>query len=268
MKTRLPVLVLWMLLLVPVRSAEAPLPEPGPEAGGLRLRLRVTPRADQEGYDVGVDLLNVSAKPVTVRADWRNDQNDGGVKDYLEASASIEIVPEVQRWMGGVAMGQRTTPQPEQVLAAGATLSLSWQTAGRYLKKRISDPHEARNPTFPFPGLYAVHATLLVVTPGCTVPLRSNEQLVPVAGSLAMPKSTLGRLMEVDADGKGAVITLGSRHQAAVGDQFEHRSKTEDWRFTVTRVGEDCSWGSLELMFPKAPMPPRPGMEFVLKPKP
>jgi hypothetical protein len=82
--------------------------------------------------------------------------------------------------MGGVTVGQRKSPQPEQVLKPGETLSVRWRTEGRHLKNRVTNPNEVQNPEFPFPGLYSVHATVHVITSERTVPLRSNEQLVSV----------------------------------------------------------------------------------------
>jgi hypothetical protein len=40
-------------------------PEPGPENGGLRLRLAASPRSDEgkEGYDVRLNLVNSSEGP-------------------------------------------------------------------------------------------------------------------------------------------------------------------------------------------------------------
>ena len=162
----------------------------------------MAPRAERgkEGYEVRVDLLNTSERAITLRAGWRND-DAGDLKDYIDAATSIECVPPVRRWMGGVIVGRRKSPQPEQVLEKGAVLSVRWQTQGRHLKNRVTNPNEVQNPEFPFPGLYSVHATLNVITSERTVPLRSNEQLVSVGGSRALPKSTLGQLAQVEADG-------------------------------------------------------------------
>ena len=98
---------------------KATLPEPGPEDGGLRLRLAVAPRAEagKEGYDVRLDLLNQSRRPITLRAGWRHEHDAGDVKAYMEAATNIECVPEVAPWVGAVQQGRRVSPQPEQALA-------------------------------------------------------------------------------------------------------------------------------------------------------
>ena len=84
-------LALLAALALPLGAAEPtiPLPEPGPEAGGLRLRLLVSPRSGNEGYEVRVDLLNASDRTITVRANWRNDEA-GDLREYIDAGTSIE----------------------------------------------------------------------------------------------------------------------------------------------------------------------------------
>ena len=232
------------------------LPEPGPEDGGLRLRLIVAPRAGAAGgYDVRLDLLNESARAVTLRSDWRN-RDVGDVGEYLEAALNVECVPPVAPWVGGVMVSRRELPQAEHALAAGETLTVRWQTDKSVLKRRVSNPHEAQNPTFPFPGLYSVHGTLDVVTADGTVRLRSNEQLVPVGGSRAMPKYTYGTLRHVDGATKTAILGLGSMHQARVGDRFEiGHSKGMHWRLTLTDVRRADADGTLELLT-RSPHPP------------
>ena len=104
MKTRNLILALLILVTPYLRAAEtAALPEPGPEDGGLRMRLAVTPRTDttNDGYEVRVDLLNVSDRAITLRAGWTRD-DAGDLKDYIDAATSMECVPAVRRWMGGV----------------------------------------------------------------------------------------------------------------------------------------------------------------------
>ena len=228
------------------RSADAP--QPGPEEGGLCLRLIVKPvEGEAAGFDVQLDLLNVSKKAITLRAAWRDDRELGDVRAYLEAAASIESYPAVAPWIGGVMVPHRKLPQPEHVLEAGKTLSMSWRSKGRRLKNRVTDPSVVQNPDFPFAGLYSVHAIVEVITPDRTVRLRSNEQLVPVGGSRAMPRSTYGRIQWVKPDGKEAILALGSRHQVSVGDEFAiGHPKSGHWKLTITRVNPDDARGNIE----------------------
>lgn len=266
MNIRLPILALLISVTLHLRAAEpAALPEPGPEDGGLRMRLVVVPRTDvsEAGYDVRVDLLNTSERAVTLRAGWASEEA-GDLKDYIDAATSIECVPAVRRWMGDVEQGQRKSPQPEHVLKPGAVLSVRWQTQGRHLKNRVTNPIDVQNPEFPFSGLYSVHATVNLITGAGSVPLRSNEQLVSVGGSRAMPKSTLGQLFQVEADGKTALVNLGSLQKIEPGDQFEYDSKREHGKLTVTTVKAGFSIGRLEMLFPTNSTPPFRGTEVTL----
>ena len=266
MKGRLVILALLILVIPHLGAAEsAALPEPGPEDGGLRMRLVVVPRADtgKEGYDVRVDLINTSERAITLRAGWTSD-DAGDLKDYIDAATSVECVPPVRRWMGGVQERHRKSPQPEHVLMQGAVLSVRWQTEGRHLKNRVTNPNEVQNPEFPFPGLYSVHGTLNVLTSAGTFALRSNEQLVTVGGSRALPKSTVGQLWQVDADAKTAVLGLGSLQKVEVGDQFEHLSKGDYWKLTIIQVEPTHSIGNLESQSPARLTPPLRGVEVTL----
>ncbi|MGI8980423.1 MAG: hypothetical protein ACR2FY_14440 [Pirellulaceae bacterium] len=209
----------WVLgtlaLMLPAVHAAAD-PEPGPEDGGLRLRLVATPRSaeNKEGFAVRIDLVNASQRTITVQAGWEDDDS-GSVKDYFETATSIECVPALPPWIGGVQakVGGRSSPQPTHVLKSGETLSASWQTSGRQLKNRVSDPTVVQNPTFPFPGLYSVHASVDFITSEGTVRLRSNEQLVAVGGSRAMPRHTYGPLWSINGEQKTATLGLGSLHK-------------------------------------------------------
>lgn len=205
------------------------------------------PEAGQEGYDVRLDLLNVSDRDIILRANWRQQENDGNLEVYLEAATSIETYPPIAPWIGQVQEGRRVSPQPERVLKAGEVLSLRWQTRGPQLKNGVSDPNAVQNPQFPTPGLYSVHATIVVHTPRGLVRLRSNEQLVPAGGSREMPKHTFGQLGEVDAAAKTATVNLGSLHKIKPGDQFRIRTGMLDyWRLTITHVQPEFSSGRLE----------------------
>src|ERR1035437_5013439 len=115
MKTRIPILALLVLVASHLSAAEnTALPEPGPENGGLRMRLMVASRTDtsKEGYEVRVDLLNTSERTITLRAAWEYEEA-GDLKDYIDAATSIECVPAVQRWMGQIREVPRQAPQPE-----------------------------------------------------------------------------------------------------------------------------------------------------------
>lgn len=252
MKTRLSVITLLILVTMQLRAAEtAPLPEPGPEEGGLRMRLVVAPwtGTGREGYDVRVDLLNASERSITLRTAWEYEEV-GDLNDYIEAATSIECVPAVQRWVGQIMQGHRKGPQLKHVLNPGEVFSARWQTEGRRLKNRVTNPLDAQNPELPLPGLYSVHAMVKVIADERAVPLRSNEQLVSVGGSRAMPKSTHGALFQVEPDLKTASLNLGSLQKIEPGDQFEYNSMVGHGRLTVTTVQPTYSIGKLEVLSP------------------
>jgi len=232
-----------------VIAAEPVLPEAGPENGGLRLRLVVKPWNEEKksGHEVQVDVLNVSPQMQKLRADWLYETDTGNLKEYLAAATSIESYPPIAPWVGQIMGGGRTTPQPEYALEPGEVLTLEWHTEGNFLKNRVSNKLEVQNPEFAFPGLYAVHANLLVTVAGEKVPLRSNEQLVAFGKSWQLPKFTLGKLTFVDEAKQTARLNLGEQHLVAKGDQFLIRTGMVDfWRLNIAEVAAQSAGGRLE----------------------
>ena len=245
-------------------GGSAPLPEPGPENSGLRMRVVVKALADKkEGFDVRLDLLNTSGKPVTLTANWIGDR-EGSLRDYLAAALSIETFPAIKPWMGGVMAPPRNIPQPTKTVEPGKAINLKWQTKERKLKIHVSNPNDAQNPSFPFPGLYSVHATLTIKTDKGIASLRSNEQLVSVGGSKSQPKSTHGELWHVSDDVHTATLGLGTLHQVKVGDVFEYHSKRSSWWLTITSVDLRSSRGQLECVQKRVQQNPERGMKFTL----
>lgn len=232
-----------------VTAAEPVLPEPGPENGGMRMRLVVRNgnEGDKSRHEVRVDLLNVSPQALKLQADWLYETDTGNLKDYLEAAASIESYPPTAPWVGQIMGGRRTSPQPEHALEPGEVLTLKWHTAGNFLKNRVSNKLDVQNPEFAFPGMYAVHATLLVPVAGKKVPLRSNEQMVSIGKSRAMPRFTLGKLISVDEAKQTAWLDLGEEHKVVKGDRFRVRTGMVDfWQLIITEAREKTSLGRLE----------------------
>jgi hypothetical protein len=265
MQKRALVFVLLALGLSSLRSLAADaLPEPGPESAGLRMRLLVTlsgPGAP-EGYGVQVDLINTTPDAITFRAHRPSSRIEGGVEARLEAAVSIESYPAIQPWLGQVmADREGSTPEPEYTLPAGETLSLKWQTVGRHLKNRVTNPLEVQNPEFTEDGLHSMHATLVVRAGGHPVLLRSNEQLVRVGGSAQLPKHTYAPIWWTDEKTRTAELSLGSQHKVAPGDRFIVHTGTigMTWTLTITKVEDDRSLGSLapsqETPLPRFPSP-------------
>lgn len=84
--------------------------------------------------------------------------------------------------------------------------------------------------------------------PHGSILLTSNEQLVPVGGSHALPKHALAKLLSADTNLLTAMIDLGAAHKVEVGDQFQILTGTigQVWRLKITRVDRTYSEGVLE----------------------
>jgi len=158
---------------------------------------------------------------------------------------------------------RRTSRQPEYALKASEVLSVSWHADGRHLKNKVTDPNSVQNPDFPFPGLYCVHATLKINAGGRLVLLRSNEQLVAVAGRQETPKSSYGQLWRVETNSQTASLSLGSLHKTKPGDEFEIRTgMSEFWKLTISEVLPELSTGHLEPLLRIGPNPMSPNPRF------
>lgn len=224
------------------------------------------PGAAGEGYDVRVDVLNVTNRDVTLHAGWWYEGDKGGLKDYIEAATSIEAYPPIAPWVGQVWGGDRKSPQPTNTLKPGDGLSVGWHADGRQLKRKLTDPNSVQNPKFPFPGLYSVHATLKINIGDRLILLGSNEQLVAVGGSRCLPKFSYGQLWGVEAATETATLSLGSLHGIEPGDEFQTMTaKRGFWKLTITWVAPEYSQGRLEplsrlgpnAMNPNPPFPER-----------
>ncbi|HEX2746358.1 MAG TPA: hypothetical protein VHM91_00055, partial [Verrucomicrobiales bacterium] len=233
---------------VPPAVTDSAQPAPGPENGGLRMRLIIAPdkTAKAQAQHVKIELLNVSDKPVTLRSAWEYDEQTGNFDDYLESATGIETYPAIEPWSGQVRMGGRSRPQEEKVLKAGETLTVGWLADGRRLKNKVSDPLSVQNPEFPVPGLYSVHAVLHLPTAAGMVSLRSNEQQFAAGNSVALPKSTFGQVISADPKSNFGQINLGTIHQVKTGDQFRIRTGySEYYRLTITKTEPSWSGGTL-----------------------
>ena len=282
-------LVLFAFLV----QAEEALPDPGPENGGMRLRLVVRPESltTNEAYHVRLDLLNVSEKPITLVADWSDESERGDYKEYLESDVSIETYPEIIGLMAQVYVGHRQTPQPQFVLEANKTLTLEWTSGGKRLKNKWTHPLDTQNPALPTDGLYSVHASvkLCVASPAQvgsaatsksessgqpvtkerndrgsqeaswgvphgTIFLRSNEQQVPIGGSQQLPKFHLGRVVGADNNRDTATINLGSWEKIELGDRFKIWSGSIPYTWEMTVTNVGRTYSVGHYEFMKSPI--------------
>lgn len=236
------------------------LPQAGPEQGGLRLRLTVSPvrHGSNESYTVRAELINVATNPLTVSALWAFDGDKGDFKDYFEAALSIETDPKIVLFAAQVVMDHRTTPQPTMVIPANGTVSLEWKSSGRRLKNKLTRPTEVMNPYFPTEGLFSVRAEFKVAVSGLDQPvlLRSNEQLVPIGGSSRAPKASSARVIATAPEKNQATLDRGALNGVEAGDKFLVRTGFADfWLLTVTSV-ED-RWSTAVMKISDTPFPGR-----------
>ena len=243
-------------------AAEPNIPEPGPECGGLRLRLTVAPAPNKEkdAFNVELDLINVTNHPIRLTARWENyETND--FADYLHAAFSVRTDPSIEPFTAQVIMGRREArktlvllgqtlspepPQPEKTLQPGESVTVKWKSSNGHLKNKVNNPHSDQNPRFPVDGLYSVHGTVLLQTDDGEHFLRSNDQIVAAGGSVALPKYTYGRLGECDSTNGWAELVLGRVNKVEVGDKFIVLSGNRQcWELTVTNVDTYLSKGTL-----------------------
>lgn len=126
-------------------------------------------------------------------------------------------------------------------------------------------PLEVRNPDFPSDGLYLVHAAVKLRLAGFSraILLRSNEQQVPIGGSIRMPKAALGKVIAADPRTRTATIDWGSLNRIARGDQFEIRTGMGDfWKLWIGKVEETSAAGYLAPITKVGPNAMNPNPRF------
>jgi len=258
---------LCSLLILSVSAFAADLPEPGPEAAGLSLRLVISPKADAQdgGYDVQLDLVSASREAIPVRVKPFPADNTGSFKQVLEEATSIESYPPFEPWLGQVRFQPDTKDQPNSkyLLQPGETFTIKWETRAQELKNKVGNPLEVQNPFFSQPGLHAIHANLTLEVGGHEVFLRSNEQTVPIQGSRELPKHTYGPIVDANDKDQTATLGMGFLQKVAVGDKFTIRTGNigMTWTLTITKVESHYSFGNL-LPSQTSPLPMFPARGF------
>ncbi len=224
------------------------LPDPGPESGGLQMRLVVnTSRANgNDSREISLELLNVTKEPLKLSAQWPYEKDKGDFAEYLKQAVNFIASPEIGPWEGQTMASDRKSPQPEYTLMPDAPLVIKWNTTGRVLKKVENFILDMRTQPLPTDGLYTVHAVVIIGVDGGTVTLSSNEQKVPVGGSTEPPKYSTGRIVRCDPETLIAAIDIGRLHKITPGDCFTVRTgMSEFWRLTIQQAGDKDAEGVL-----------------------
>ncbi len=248
---RLTAVFFTALLVLCIASGDLPgqaMPDPGPESGGLRMRLVVnTSRVNgSDSREISLELLNVTKEPIKLSAQWPYEKDKGDFAEYLKQAVNFIASPEIGPWEGQTMASDRKAPQPEYTLMPDTPLVIKWNTTGRLLKKVENFILDMRTQPLPTDGLYTVHAVVVVGLDGGTLTLSSNEQKVPVGGSAEPPKHSTGRIVRCDPETLTAAIDIGRRHKITPGDRFTVRTgMSEFWCLNIRQVRETEAEGVL-----------------------
>lgn len=219
----------------------------GPENHGLRMQLSITTASEsgKDAYTVRLDLMNTGQVPVVLVANWPYEQDKGDYAEFLKSEVMLISHPEVLAETAQTGGEWRISPQPEYEIKPGARLTVEWSSTDRRLKPKN---YPNTSPYFPTDGLYGIRAKFLAVTKdGKRILLTSNEQPVPVGGSVEMPKYATARIIRVDPEKKTAAINLGSDQRIEKNDKFSLRYGTLGcWHLTITEVDEGLARGTVE----------------------
>ena len=256
MKTLLLAVFVSVSLLAAI-NAEIPLPDPGPENQGLRLRLTIREMVDGQVDNrvLRVDLLNVGQKPVVLVTGSDLLEEKLSYPQFFQRIVGIATSPEAPWSCCQTMFRKPKEPPPKWELEPGRSLTVAWAGEGRRLKQDgcvvQADLQQQ--------GLYRVHASVCVMTEdGDRISLTSNEQEVYAGGSHEMPKSMIGHIIKTDPEQSTAMIDIGSDEKIEVGDCFTIRYELiASWSLCITHVTSHTAEGIVECVH-KSPRDPSP----------
>jgi len=233
----------------------------GPEVKGLRMGLDIqaSSKSGKDSYTVRIWIVNTGSSPITLVGKAPYDGKSESYAQWLKEEMCFLTFPELLPPSAQTEGFERMSPNPQTTLSAGEKFTVTWKAEGRYLK---SEHYYNTTPYFPSDGLYGVRAKVIVHTDkGQDMLLYSNEQVVPVGGSVALGKHGLAYVTHRDQEKQQVVLSLGSHHRIAKGDLFRvPGSSFSGWMLTVVEVRSFSSLATVEKSGPHKdtlePMPP------------
>jgi hypothetical protein len=234
----------------------------GPEVKGLRMGLDIqaSSKNGKDSYTVRIRIVNTGSSPITLVGKAPYDSKSESYAQWLKEEMCFLTFPELLPPSAQTEGFERMSPNPQTTLSAGEKFTVSWKAEGRYLK---SEHYYNTTPYFPSEGLYSVRAKVIVHTDKAEdILLYSNEQVVPVGGSIALGKHGLAYVTHIDEEKQQVVLSLGSHHRIAKGDVFRvPGSSFSGWMLTVVEVRSFSSLATVEKSGPHKdtlePLPPK-----------
>ena len=220
-----------------------PLPDPGPEKDGLRLRLVVKKLDQKKGHHVQLEVLNVGKDAITLIGQF-SIENDKNYEDYLREAAYFTSYPEVLPTPFSISAAPRESPQPTAKISPGHSLAARWTTEDNIIGGGRETGHDL---TFVRNGLFLVRAHLTLRTAADkSIKLWSNEQPFIVGGSRQAPKACAATVTHAGEKITNIRLDVGRHDGIQVGDIFEvGHAKTKLWGLKITAVTDRSSTATL-----------------------
>lgn len=236
----------------------------GPQVEGLRMGLDIqaTSSHGKDSYTVRIRIVNTGSRPITLVGKAPYDSKSESYAEWLKTKLCFLTFPELLPPSAQTEGFEQVSPRPRTTLSAGEEFSVTWKAEDRYLK---SEHYYNTTPYFPSEGLYSVRAKVIVHTDKAEdILLYSNEQAVPVGGSIALGKHGLAYVTHRDEEKQQVVLSLGSHHRIAIGDIFRVSAGSfSGWMLTVVEVRSFSSLATAERTGPRKdtlePLPPKSG---------
>lgn len=231
----------------------------GSENQGLRMNLRIEDAGSnqEDVYKVVIQMANAGTTSIELTSQWEEEKDKGDYGEYLKKAVVLSSFPDAPLFHAQtLASAGRTSPQPTLEIKPGDSVTFEWVTAPRRLKP---EGYYNTTPKFSSDGLYSIRAKFLAKSKhGNRILLYSNDCQLAVGGSTAMPKFSVARIIDSDAEKRTVILNLGSDQKIEVNDRFKSGTLML-WEVVITEVEDTISTGSVvktvnedKLYFPKA----------------